>query len=426
MQNDIKNTNQRDVFSNSIRQKLENHQLPVDAECWNEIEAKMNANKKKKIIPFWWLFSGGAAVATFALLFMLRTTNNTTNFASKIVNKNIVQKEAAAINKAEANPTNQTVLTYKKQTKNSHTKKQTSTIQEQKTIIGVETNHAETVQRDSTNKSNIVNTLENTIITNDETAQVTFEVTDSVTSTSKKKYISNNLVEQPSHNKPIAKIPNRNGWLLAAAFGSGGSTSLSGQNDFLPYALGDKNLTSANTNYTNIMAPNDFSEKNFRAPLSFGITIRKTLNTIFSIETGLAYTYLLSTFEETGINSYDANLSLHYLGIPINLVAQLWKANKWEVYLSGGGMIEKGLRSVYVQNQYIGNQTITTSVSTNINGFQWSVNAGIGGIYELQHNIGIYFEPKFSYFFNNNQPISARTDQPVVLGLTAGIRYHFK
>ena len=86
-------------------------------------------------------------------------------------------------------------------------------------------------------------------------------------------------------------------------------------------------------------------------------------------------------------------------------------------------MVEKGLRSIYIQNEYIGSQIITTDARTKIDGFQWSVNAMLGGMYNLYRNIGIYFEPKFSYYFDNDQPISARTDQPVVFGLTAGVRF---
>ena len=89
-------------------------------------------------------------------------------------------------------------------------------------------------------------------------------------------------------------------------------------------------------------------------------------------------------------------------------------------------MAEKGLRSIYTENEYIEDRTITTKTITNIDGLQWSVNGAIGTTYKFQRNWGIYFEPKVSHYFDNNQPISARTNQPTVIGLTAGIRYQFK
>ena len=42
MQNNI-NNNERDAFSDIFRQKLENHQIPVNAAIWDEIEERLKA-----------------------------------------------------------------------------------------------------------------------------------------------------------------------------------------------------------------------------------------------------------------------------------------------------------------------------------------------------------------------------------------------
>jgi hypothetical protein len=89
-------------------------------------------------------------------------------------------------------------------------------------------------------------------------------------------------------------------------------------------------------------------------------------------------------------------------------------------------MLEKGIRSVYVLNQYFGSQTITTTSNTNINGVQWSINGAAGATYKIRNNLGIFFEPKISYYFDNRQPISVRTKHPIVTGLTAGVRFQLK
>jgi hypothetical protein len=174
------------------------------------------------------------------------------------------------------------------------------------------------------------------------------------------------------------------------------------------------------------MKQNDFSNIIYSTPISVGLILRKNITKTWSLESGLVYTYLLTTFENTVVQQNNAKLHLHYIGVPLNLIAQLWNNPKWEIYLSGGGMMEKGIRSVYVQNQYINNQTITTTTSTNIEGIQWSVNGAVGLAYKIQQNIGLFFEPKISYYYNNNQPISARTEYPVVFGLSAGVRFKFK
>jgi len=109
----------------------------------------------------------------------------------------------------------------------------------------------------------------------------------------------------------------------------------------------------------------------------------------------------------------------------VNLITELWENSKWEVYLSTGFIAEKGIQSLYVQSQYFGTEVVTTTAKTKINGIQWSINGGVGVSYKIKRQLGIYFEPKFSRYFENNQPVSARTDHPFVFGLSAGLRIGF-
>jgi|GEM_PF-6832494 len=48
MHNNIKN-NERDAFSESIRQKLEGHQTPVEPALWDAVAAGLNATKETEI-----------------------------------------------------------------------------------------------------------------------------------------------------------------------------------------------------------------------------------------------------------------------------------------------------------------------------------------------------------------------------------------
>jgi len=438
MQNNNIYTDQPDVFSESIRQKLENHESPVDAACWNEIEARMSVNKKKKVIPFWWWLSGGAAVATLALLFTLRPAPEPNIYVNKSENKTSQQQSTATVQNQKkqalnyrtitGNSTgNSTEKTFSASYKTA-TQKNTESIKTRSITTETESNLTinQAITPDSTQQDKQTEIIQNTSVINNQIADATTSISnkDSAFAIAKKKYIPNSLIEE-TKAESAAKTKNKKEWLLAAAFGSGGSTSMTGTNEFLTADIGNKYFVAAQTNHTSIMAPNDFSQQSFMSPLSFGLVARMNLDGTFSLESGLVYTYLLSTFEEHNFSDYDASLKLHYMGIPLNLVARVWKLPKWEVYVSGGAMVEKGLRSIYIQNQHIGNQVFTTTANTNIDGLQWSLNGGVGTTYKLQRNIGIYFEPKFSYFFNNNQPVSARTDKPVVIGVSAGLRFQF-
>lgn len=168
-----------------------------------------------------------------------------------------------------------------------------------------------------------------------------------------------------------------------------------------------------------------YPDVSYSLPISFGFTVRKDLNRYIGVESGLMYTYLSTTFKRGGTNQSEVKSSLHYLGIPLNLVVYLWRNERWNIYLSGGGMVEKGLQAVYSGYLSDNNGTIHKSRKEGIDGLQWSVNASIGASYRLYGDWSLYFEPRFSHYFDCGQPASIRTDKSLGFGLSAGIRYAF-
>jgi hypothetical protein len=154
------------------------------------------------------------------------------------------------------------------------------------------------------------------------------------------------------------------------------------------------------------------------------LTVRKEQNRTFSLETGLVYTFLDSRFHHPDMNK-EALLQLHYIGIPLNIQARIGGGGKtgWEVYLSGGSMIEKGVYSHYKQIDHYGNRRNMTIVSNEkISGLQYSVAFAPGIDYTVYRRYSIYFEPEISYYFDRKQPISARTEHPLVFGVNVGLR----
>jgi hypothetical protein len=175
-----------------------------------------------------------------------------------------------------------------------------------------------------------------------------------------------------------------------------------------------------------LFSDDDFSNITHHAPISLGISFKKDLNNTFALESGLIYTFLSSKFENQNPKK-DANLYLHYLGIPLNLQTRLYTApnEKWRFYLSTGVTVEKGLLASYSQTEYFPNTILKTSDTENIDGLQWSLNASLGVDYKLNKNYSIYFEPKVGYYVENNQPISARTENPLIIGVNLGFRYNW-
>jgi len=421
MQNNI-NKDERDAFSDIFKQKLKNHEVPVDANSWDQINARLKSGKRRNI-PFWLWLSGDAAVAALALLFVLSPFKESKDSIAKKIHPNTLQapvQRKYIANNQHTKSVQKTVITSKPdqyKTKESSRFDVTVPLDFPPTVVPYHepVDSGKTSVKGSCSNMNIKNNIaQNSTIKKD-------------TVPKSNRYVPNSLIEEPV-NEPIAITKNKNGWLIAASVGSNSNivTASGNGNGLYAVSLGDKNIVSAATNYTSIMTPNDFQSISYTPPVSFGLVLRKNLTKSLSLESGLVYTYLLTTFENTGVQRNDARLHLHYIGVPLNLVARLWDLPKWEIYLSGGIMLEKGIKSVYVQNQYIGNQTITTTALTDINGFQWSVNGAAGTTYKIQRNIGIFFEPKISYYFDNNQPLSARTEDPIVIGLSAGVRFRLK
>ena len=227
------------------------------------------------------------------------------------------------------------------------------------------------------------------------------------------------------HHFPVAG-KGKHELLLAASFYTigdiGTNTPLqSPYSETKIYAHGDKVL------FPNKALIPDNTSGEYLPPLSFGLTVRKNINTHWGIETGLVYTYLSSHYRWHDATPFDATQQLHYLGIPVTGIVYLYNNNrqKWNVYVSAGVMSEKGLRMKTVRDQHLPDRVKTTTQNSGIDGWQWSLNGSVGVGYRLVDKINLYFEPRVGYYFAGDQPGSIRTDRPVSVGFGAGLQYSF-
>jgi hypothetical protein len=62
---------------------------------------------------------------------------------------------------------------------------------------------------------------------------------------------------------------------------------------------------------------------------------------------------------------------------------------------------------------------------SSIDGLQWSLDGAMGIDYKIQRNISLFVEPKITYYLQNNQPMSSRTEMPLNVGLNGGLRIGF-
>ena len=426
MQNNTEHINSKDEFSELVKQKLENYSVPIDEQCWAEIEQRLKPKRKKTPIGIW--LSAASIAAGFALLFMLNPfANDSVNVAEVIEGKGIkdvteatevieVKGVTGVIEVAEVKETAK-VAGSKKVVEIGETTITENIIKEGKEVIEV----GEVITNNIAGTKNTEKAI---------TATEQLLVEDVQQSTEEKQEKSGKLTtleekkNQEEKNLP-KKNKNQNKWTLAAAYGSSSGSSSSNNVPQSMFSEGSyQKLVKAENSFVPILSEEHFSDIQYLPPLSFGLNIRKDITPKLGLATGLHYTYL-STYFKNADPYRDAALQLHYLGIPLDVVFNLYDQQRWNIYLSGGAMIEKGLE-VYKQNfdQYEQNYQ-TSKKPTVIEGVQWSANVAFGVSYEIYRNIGIYFQPRASYFFDNNQPISLRTKQPFTINLDIGLQYRF-
>jgi len=424
---------EKDVFSEMLHNRLENVQLQVDENCWAEIEQRMK--KKKKIIPVWfWLTFGGVAAVVLLMLTLrpfIEIIPSSNQDFSTTLKYNTLKTETSktALFVVQSDNTKKQAIKNPETSKHIAYKHIIKSFASTKVIDKENEKIASELQNEAKQISNDIKSVTQIETKSDKSSAIASGNSDMNSSTSQKEDSStikkqkiNSLTDTEKVYKPQKNRFNKT--LIAAALGTGGGASLSGT-DGLYASVTDK-IVNATTDYTSIMAPSDFTTISHLPPVSFGVKINKGLSENWSIESGLVYTYLVSLYKNGVNQTTQADLELHYLGIPVNFVNKIKTTKNWEIYISGGGMVEKGLRSIYNQKYYIGSYEYTTVVKSKIPGVQWSANAGFGAAYKLNNELGLYIEPTITYYFNNNQPMSARTEQPLIVGLNAGLRFKLK
>lgn len=155
----------------------------------------------------------------------------------------------------------------------------------------------------------------------------------------------------------------------------------------------------------------------FYSPVSLGLQVRIPLVSRLSVSTGLSYSYLVSQYDMLVEKvRYDGAFNqLHYLGVPLYLSWDFIQTRHLGVYASAGGEVEKCVSQRYVY----GSNTLHEKVG----GVQWSANVGLGIEYWFVPRAGIYFDPSLVYFFDNAQPLSIRTQQPLQARFEVGFRF---
>lgn len=172
-------------------------------------------------------------------------------------------------------------------------------------------------------------------------------------------------------------------------------------------------------------------EYSHKIPVKVGLIARYNITGRLGVETGLTYSILSSSVKignsETGKNWSTGSQTLHYLGIPLNISFNILNSRYVNIYVTGGGMMEKSISGNIKTDEYVDgkfDRTLTTNISPK--GLQWSVNAAAGIQANILPQLGFFVEPGVSHHFKNGSRVrSIYTDKPTDFSLGFGLRYSF-
>lgn len=172
-------------------------------------------------------------------------------------------------------------------------------------------------------------------------------------------------------------------------------------------------------------------EYSHKIPVKVGLTARYNITGRLGVETGLTYSILSSSVKignsETGKNWSTGSQTLHYLGIPLNISFNILNSRYVNIYVTGGGMMEKSISGSIKTDEYVDgkfDRTLTTNISPK--GLQWSVNAAAGVQANILPQLGFFVEPGVSHHFKISSRVrSIYTDKPTDFSLGFGLRYSF-
>lgn len=213
-----------------------------------------------------------------------------------------------------------------------------------------------------------------------------------------------------SSSKWTIGVAGSNGLLLAANNYANSTNVQPLYNDASPahyYTNGMGDIAQAFT-YTDV-------ESKHHIPLRLGLSLQYQLTDRLALLSGINYTYLESEFIYPLHKHLDFNQKLSYLGIPVGISWKVWATDHFNIYLTGGTMIEKCIKADISEGEL------------NTHPWQWSINASAGAEYHFTRLFGVYLEPSLGYYFNDGTKLEHYyKEHPLAPSLQFGLRLHLK
>ena len=160
-------------------------------------------------------------------------------------------------------------------------------------------------------------------------------------------------------------------------------------------------------------------------PVTWSLALKYRLNHRFGLESGFNYSRLTSDFEMGADgNSIREQQTIHYLGIPMKGIYNMYDGKRWGIYGSLGLTTEIPVRSTFRSDFYVNGQYEASDKTTIPAPWQFSTTFGLGLQIHLTPNVGFFVEPSLQYYIPMKTDIETyRTEHPFTFSLPLGIRF---
>lgn len=423
-------------WTDTLKQKMAGYEERPSDELWAALSEKAGLQEsRRKVIPVWfWGLS--AAAALMAGIFVVTKVNDKSVNVLGGITADVAVSETVVADEAVGRKQKAAKVGIKQMVKARKAKSALiaeAVPVESRVGAGVVEDSAESAETSVSENKDV-----NTVLSENRVAAVAEDVTSVNAEEHAAMSWDEYLKETPSEKARAKRSGGFSAGILAGGavggntFGSKPTAMVMGAN---PLAAGvtktdwiDKDSKASAIVYNQPEVQEEYSHK---IPVKVGLTARYNITGRLGVEMGLTYSILSSSVKtgnsETGKNWSTGSQTLHYLGIPLNISFNILNSRYVNIYVTGGGMMEKSISGSIKTDEYVDgkfDRTLTTNISPK--GLQWSVNAAAGIQANILPQLGFFVEPGVSHHFKNGSRVrSIYTDKPTDFSLGFGLRYSF-
>lgn len=215
-------------------------------------------------------------------------------------------------------------------------------------------------------------------------------------------------------------------WTVGTYYGGNTASSQHTQGVMLAAAtpMGDNNNALEEKNVPDVLlgTENIRTSTKHHQPIRMGVSVRYQIDKRWSVQSGVTYSYLSSTFtQEHNQQSYKQEQRLHYVGVPVAASYNIKQGRHYTIYATAGGEVAKLVSGSTNTTQQSGSNPSSEKVKEARP--QFSVNAALGAEYRFSEGTSVYVEPGVTRYINNGSTVeNIYKQKPTNFSLNVGFR----